>query len=62
MRFDCPRVVARRKRAYLVKENSFEKHKDVAGETRQVSRSAAGSDWVDHKAVIRPISPVRLLQ
>ncbi len=50
MRFDCPRVAVHHNRAYLGKENSFEKHKDVAGDTRQVSRSAAGSDWADHKA------------
>ena len=55
MRFDCPRVAARRKRAYLGKENPFGKDKDVAGDIRQGSRSAAGSDWADHKAEIRPI-------
>ena len=30
MRFDCPRVAARRKRAYLVKENLFVNHQEVA--------------------------------
>jgi hypothetical protein len=34
MRFGCPRVAARRKRAYLGKENPFGKDKDVAGDTR----------------------------
>jgi hypothetical protein len=61
MRFDCPRVAARRKRAYLGKENPFVNHKDIAGDTRQESRSAAGSDWADHKPQIRPISPVMLM-
>jgi len=35
MRFDCPRVAVRRKRAYLGKEISFEKHKEVADDIRQ---------------------------
>jgi len=39
----------------LGKENPFVNHKDVAGDTRQGSHSAAGSDWADHKAEIRPI-------
>ena len=66
MRFGCPRVAARHKRAYLGKENPFAEHKDVAGDTRQGSRSAAGSDWMDHKAehrsilLIRPLHPLRL--
>jgi hypothetical protein len=34
MRFGCQRVAARRKRAYLGKENPFGKDKDVAGDTR----------------------------
>jgi hypothetical protein len=55
MRSDCPRVAARHKRAYLAKENPFGKDKDVADDTRQWSRSAAGSDWTDLKAKIRPI-------
>ena len=55
MRFGCPRAAARRKSAYLGKENPFVNHKDVAGATRQGSRSAAGSDWTDHKAEVRPI-------
>ena len=42
MRFDCPRVAARRKRAYLGKENPFVSHKRVAGDTRQGWRSADG--------------------
>jgi hypothetical protein len=42
MRFGCPRVAARRKRAYLGKENPFGKDKDVAGDTRQGWRSADG--------------------
>ena len=42
MRSDCPRVAARRKRAYLGKENPFGKDKDVADDTRQGWRSADG--------------------
>ncbi len=42
MRFDCPRVAARRKHAYLGKENPFGKDKAIAGDTRQWSRSAGG--------------------
>jgi hypothetical protein len=61
IRFDCPSVAARRKRAYLGKENPLVNHKEVADDTRQGSRSAAGSDWLDHKAEIRPISPDTLL-
>lgn len=42
MRFGCPGVAARRKRAYLDKENLFVNLKDVAGDTRQGWRSADG--------------------
>lgn len=61
MRFGCPRVAVRHRRAYLGKENPFRKDKDVAGDIRQGPRSAAGSDWTDHKAEIRPISLIRPL-
>ena len=30
-------------------------HKYVADDTRQGARSAAGSNWTDHKAEVRPI-------
>jgi hypothetical protein len=56
MRFGCPRVAARHKRAYLDKENSFAEHKNVAGDTRQGWCSAAGSDWANHKAEVRSIT------
>gem|GEM_PF-4939035 len=62
MRFGCPRVAARRKRAYSGKENPFGKDKDVACDTRQGPRSAAGSDWTDHKAEIRSIRPLHRLR
>ena len=39
----------------LGKENPFVNHKDVAGDTRQRWRTAAGSDWADHNAEIRPV-------
>ena len=52
MRSDCPRIAACHKRAYLGKENPFDKHKDVANDTGQGARSAAGSDWTDYKAEI----------
>ena len=42
VRFGCPRAAARRKRAYLGKENPFVNHKDVAGDTGQGWRSADG--------------------
>ena len=62
MRFGCPRVAARRKRAYLGKENPFGKHKDVACDTRQGWRSGAASDCTDHKAEIRSIRPLHQLR
>lgn len=61
MRFGYPRVADRHKRPYSGKENPLGKDKKVAGDTRQGSRSAAGSDWTDHKAKIRSIWLIRPL-
>jgi len=58
MRFGYPRAAASHKRAYLTKENPFVNHKEVAGDTRQGSRSAAGSDGADHRAEIQSMPQV----
>jgi len=58
MRFGYPRAAARHKRAYLTKENPFVNHKEVAGDIRQGSRSAAGSDGANHRAEIQSMSQV----
>lgn len=58
IRFGYPRAATRHKRAYLTKENPFMSHKEVAGDARQGSRSAAGSDGADHRAEIQSMPQV----
>jgi hypothetical protein len=56
MRFGYPSAAARHQRSYLTKENQFVNQQEVAGDTRQGSRSAAGSDGADHRAEIQSMS------
>ena len=59
MRFGYPSAAAHHQRAYLTKENPFVNHQEVAGDTRQGSRLAAGSDGADHRAEIQSMSEPR---
>lgn len=43
-------------RALVTKENPFLNHQEVTGDTRQGSRSAAGSDGAGHRAEIQSMS------